>query len=214
MNKKSSVLLNNTCISQVYKKPSPKKIIISIIILSLFLLILYFISPFILSSLGKNLICTKPTNKADMIVVLSGGEDNRIIMAVDLYKKGISRKIMMSGGGPFLGSYYAKFMGDYAHELGVKKRNILYELNSLSTFENAKFSYPILKKRGVKSILIVTSKYHTKRAYKVFRKFYPDIDVYIIGAPDGINYKNWWHNYEMSDKILHEFVKTIIYFFK
>jgi len=214
MNDKSPILLNNTCISRTQKQSSKKKWFITLAITIVLAVLLFFTYPLILTGLANNLVYEKPTNKADVIIVLSGGEDNRIITAVDLYKKGISDKILMCGGGPFLGRYYAEYMGDYARRLGVKRRNLLYELNSLSTYENAKFSYPIIKRQEFKSILIVTSKYHTKRSYKAFQKFYKGIDIYIVGSKDGINYKKWWQNYESTEKILNEFVKTLIYFFK
>lgn len=215
MNDKSPILLNNTCISRTQKQSSSKKKwFIALAIIIVLSVLLFFTYPIILTSLANNLVYEKTTNKADVIIVLSGGEDNRIITAVDLYKKGISDKILMCGGGPFLGKYYAEYMGEYARRLGVRRRNLLYELNSLSTYENAKYSYPIIKRQEFKSILIVTSKYHTKRSYNAFKKFYKGIDIYIVGSKDDINYKKWWQSYESTEKILNEFVKTLIYFFK
>ncbi len=195
------------------KKKSPKLLIVSILLILICIIIIIF-NPVILNYFGKSLVYERRSNKADLIIVLSGGEDSRIEKAVELYDQKVAPKILMCGGGRFMGDYYANFMGEFAHKLGVRRKNIIYEYDSLSTLENAKFSYPIVKDLNTKSVLLITSKYHTKRAYKIFKKYFPDIEVFIIGSDDNIDYNKWWKNHESMERILIELGKSIFYWFQ
>jgi uncharacterized SAM-binding protein YcdF (DUF218 family) len=186
----------------------------TVLALSLILLIVIF-HPVILKKLGKSLIYETIPQKADIIIILAGGDGSRIRKGVELYKKGLAPKIMMAGGNLYYHKYYAEYMAEYAIYLGVPTENILLEKFAQSTYENAKFAYPIIKEAGYKKTLLVTSKFHTKRSYKIFRKLFDqNLSLYIVGADDGIDYDNWWRKYEMADTILIEWAKTVIYWFK
>jgi uncharacterized SAM-binding protein YcdF (DUF218 family) len=166
--------------------------------------------------MGKYLVFEKPVQKADVMVVLSGDNGERIEAAVELYKKGYSRKILMAGGGKYFGHYYSEYMKNYALELGVPKRAVIEERNALSTFENAAFLIPMIKEKKWQNILIVTSKYHTRRAYKIFEKVLIHdaklkVNIFILGSDDKIDYQKWWKNHESAEYILIEWAKTIVY---
>ena len=167
----------------------------------------------LLRKMAQALVFEKPVQTPDIIIVLAGDEGPRIAKSVQLYKDGISDRLMMAGGGKFLDGYYANYMKDYAIRLGAKKQDILVEKEALSTHENATFSLPIIQKYHFKSVLVVTSKYHTRRAYSVFNKLYTPvgIQVGIISAPDSIDYDNWWTNHDSCEAILIEWFKTGVY---
>jgi uncharacterized SAM-binding protein YcdF (DUF218 family) len=61
---------------------------------------------------------------------------------------------------------------------GVPASAIELECNSKTTRENAEFSIALLRKRGAKSAIIVTSWYHSRRALRCFRHYGPDIQFY------------------------------------
>lgn len=75
--------------------------------------------------------------------------------------------ILLSGGiaNKKAGRAEAVGMQEYLLEAGVPEDGMLTERNSLTTVQNAKFCAPILKKHGVKSIILVSSSYHLKRWY-------------------------------------------------
>jgi len=104
----------------------------------------------------------------DAIVVLGGGElsEGRINEAIRLYNQGIAKYLIIVGG-----------KGDYEkmYEKALKEtkniNNIYFDGNSSSTIDNAFYAKKIIRKLNVRSILIVTSKFHVKRAVKSFELF-------------------------------------------
>src|SRR3989339_1418832 len=72
-------------------------------ILAVFLLVVYLSYPFILESAARFLIVADPLKKADAIVVVSGDSNGeRIRQGAELYRQGLGKYFMVSGGGGYL----------------------------------------------------------------------------------------------------------------
>ncbi|RAP34068.1 YdcF family protein [Candidatus Marinamargulisbacteria bacterium SCGC AG-410-N11] len=172
-----------------------------------------WVLPGSLRFLGNQLVYTTDLAKSDAIVVLSGGLGNRTKLGIDLYKKGLSSKLILSGGQLFRELAAADLMSEYALELNVKKEDIVLERQSQSTYENATFTLKKLQQLNIRSIIVVTSNFHTKRSFKIFQKVLKgsDIKIQITGSEDNIDYDQWWKDYESSQKILTECFKSIVY---
>ena len=171
---------------------------------------------FNLGRIGQYLVFeSKPSNKVDALVVLSGGSGNRIELAAKLYKEGVSARFIINGEKKFLWKPMTSFLADYAERLGVNKSDIVELNNARSTYENAVTTLGYVQKHNLKTICIVTSTFHTRRSYRVFKNVFKDSDVmiYSAGADDGIDYKNWWKDYEMVSTVLQEWSKTLVYWF-
>ncbi len=162
--------------------------------------------------IGTSLQTEMPLTASDVIIVLSGDSGNRVKMATALYKQGLSQKIIMSGE-PLMNTSMPQLMSEYAQSLGVPTKDIIIDDQSTSTYEHPVNCAPILKKLKAKSIIIVTSKYHTRRALSVFKAYYKNtpITIKIAGAEDDILYTKWWKYENMREKILMECAKTIWY---
>ena len=189
------------------------KLIIGLIIGGIFLLAL---APFCLRQVGAYLVKTDNFQKADVAIVLAGCNGERIQKAAWLYHHKKVKMVLMSGGGVFFGRYYTDYMADYAVQLGVPRKHIISERDSLSTFESAVACKPVLRSQHIKTAVLVTSYYHTRRAYAIFEKILKGsgVHLYVIGASDEVDYKNWWKHHEMAEKVLQEWCKTIVYFFQ
>lgn len=185
------------------------------IILALFLGLIGFIllMPFLLNKAGLYLTHEDSFRKADIAIVLAGCNGERIRKGAELYKSKKVPMLIMSGGGVLFDTFYTTQMADYAVRLGIPRKNIIEEKNSLSTYESAKACYPILKKIKSKKIVIVTSKFHTRRSLVIFTKVFQGSGVrfYMVSAEDQIDYNHWWQHHEMAEKILIEWAKTIVY---
>lgn len=169
-------------------------------------------APAFLRFLGHSLIHETPFEKADVAIVLSGGSGERVENAVLLYKSKKIEKMIMTGN-PCYGKSEAFFMAEYARALGVPNEAILLEEKAVSTYENATRTAPICAKNHFRSAVIVTSKFHTDRAYKTFKKVYKNnITLYCVAADDKINYDAWWRDTEMAESILIELGKTFFYY--
>ena len=126
--------------------------------------------------------------KLDLIIALGyklnpDGHSNDVIRyrvekAVELYKMGISKKILFSGGKGNSNISEAEFMANMAEDFGVPKESIFQENFSNNTIENLENSIKVMKLNNWHSAVIVTSPYHTMRTKMLLSKY--DGSFYII----------------------------------
>lgn len=99
---------------------------------------------------------------------------DRLIYAEKLYRKGIINKILISGGsGMLLNNEYkeAFVMKTHLLENGIPAHDVIIENNSRNTKENAFLTAKILQRDFKhKSVLLITSALHMKRAIFCFEK--------------------------------------------
>jgi len=160
----------------------------------------------LLISLGQFLITQSPLEKADAIIVLGGSVPDRILEAVDIYKEGYAPLIIMTRERKPEGY-------DELHKLGIKvpEGHDLIKIIALklgvpesaivtidkrvdSTFSELRTIYNFLRKKSFKSVILVTSKYHTTRATIVFNRVTKG-RIKVITRPskyDSFNPENWW----------------------
>lgn len=125
-------------------------------------------------------------NKVDCIVVLgcglkAGGKpskmlEDRLNTGIQLYKMGISDKILMSGDH---GSVYYDEVGTmkkYAIEQGVKSEDIFLDHAGFSTYESMYRAKEIF---GLKNIIVVTQQYHIYRAVFIAN----NLGINVLGIP-------------------------------
>jgi len=94
----------------------------------------------------------------------------------------------------------------YAEQLGVAPADILRESESMSTFENAQFSYDFMKANGFTNALVVTSPFHSRRTRKIFRDiFLPEIKFTVCCYKQDDNLRDWWKRSHTAREILYEY---------
>lgn len=147
----------------------------------------------------------------DRIVVLAGDSGARVEKAVEVYKRYNVPLIMT--GSPFYGRSYPYYMKEYAISLGVPSDAIELEEASYSTADHALHLSPYFQRYGDDAVLIVTSKFHTRRSLYAFTTLSKkeNIIFYTVGADDTINYDEWWMHYEMLETVLLEWARLIFY---
>ncbi|OGP30372.1 MAG: hypothetical protein A2073_05535 [Deltaproteobacteria bacterium GWC2_42_11] len=97
--------------------------------------------------------------------------------------------------------------------LDIDSSRVILENNSKSTYENAVEAGKIIKDKNFRDIILVTSKYHMKRALYVFRSVIPP-DVKINPHPvstSNFDEKHWWKNTTSIRIIFFEFIKFYWY---
>lgn len=110
--------------------------------------------------------------RADVLVVLGGAAPERPRRAAELYLAGVAPLILVSGEGD------AESNASLLEKEGVPPAAIILEERSASTLENARFSVPLLRQRGARRIILVTSWYHSRRALACFEQVAPDLVFY------------------------------------
>lgn len=190
-----------------------KKIIL--IVLCILILGVVFIKP-ILTCAANLLIIREEPSKADVIVVLAGEQTGeRINYAVNLYKKGYSKKLLLTGWSQSRMADTAFKMKDQALKMGVPEDAILMETKSTSTYENAAFSKEIIDDNSFNKVILVTSSYHSRRSKYVFQKVL-NKQMKIISCPADVSYfkpNGWWNSKKGRRTLIDEYEKLIGYYF-
>ncbi|MCJ7936316.1 MAG: YdcF family protein [Chryseobacterium sp.] len=142
----------------------------------------YLQKSYVNTQVSKNTASQNP-----VIVVLGGGvvdfdhteklhtmSYSRMVTAYQLYyeyrKNNQPCKILISGKGRGHTSE-AELFSENFKRMGVSEADIIKEDKSMNTYENAKFSSPILKKMAPTSVYLVTSGFHMKRSVALFQTF-------------------------------------------
>jgi len=189
------------------------RLIISIIFLFAFGLSVFFGLPYV----DKVLVYESPSfpKTVDAVIVLEGGIGQRVTEGVALLEKTEASYLIMTGGAYFH-TTSPRLMGQFAKRLSNNLPEILYEENSLSTYDHPINLMPIFNHYNIRSFIVVTSQYHTARTKAVFDAYFKgqknDFEVYIHGASDGIDYSRWWKDHEMKQRVGIELLKRIYYF--
>lgn len=95
---------------------------------------------------------------------------DRLVHAVALYKRARAPFVLLSGGSPAGGRSEAEQMRHLLLVMGIPSHAMVLEQASRNTHENALYSAPLLKDRGVQRILLVTSAFHMRRAVPLFER--------------------------------------------
>lgn len=102
-------------------------------------------------------------------IVVPGGVESRARFAARCFHEGIAPRILVAG---YDDAYTNR---DLLVQLGVPSQAISVEPLSRSTVQNARFCAPILRKAGAQTVTIVTSQYHSSRAWETFHHELPEI---------------------------------------
>ena len=137
------------------------------------------------------------TEKVDAIVVLTGGK-GRVEEGVRLFRESRAEYLFFIGVDPSVrkSDLYRPKHGDPSSE------NIVLEKSSRNTLENSIFGRDVIVSNGAHSVLLITSRYHLKRASLLFRNSLPK-NITIIPYPvDTVNLKESWWNHGGSFQLL------------
>ena len=178
----------------------------------------------ILEPVGQYLITEDPLEKADAIILLGGSVPDRTLEAIDIYKGGYAPLIVFTMGpkpegydelidrGIKLpeGHDLTKLIG---LKLGVPESDlVIIDKRADSTYSELQIIYKdFLKKNNIKSVILVTSKYHTTRAKKIFNDV-TNREIKVIARPskyDSFNPKKWWAERRYRRQTVFEYQKLL-----
>ncbi|MBD1940472.1 ElyC/SanA/YdcF family protein [Microcoleus sp. FACHB-68] len=104
---------------------------------------------------------------------------DRVQAAVDLYKAGRVRKVLMTGDNSSKDYNEVKAMQEYAADRGVPAKDIQLDYAGFSTYESCYRAKEIF---GVKRAVLITQSYHLPRAVYTCRHL--GVDAVGLGTPD------------------------------
>ena len=144
-----------------------------------------------LSRLGSFLVVEDPLRKADAIIVLGGSMYERQMEAVDLFQAGMAPRIylfreiadwgehvLIERKIPYLRAVDVQI--DAMVKLGVPRESISILDQAANTASEARFVHDLVQSQRYSSIIIVTSKQHTRRARLVMSRRLADLGTTIV----------------------------------
>ena len=166
--------------------------------------------------LGYALVHDDGPAKADIAVVLAGDQvGHRIEKAAELIREGYVPAALISGSPGYWGLHECDFEIAYAVRRGFPAQwFIALPHSALSTRDEAPVVLAELRRRNVRSFLLVTSDYHTARARRIFlaaeRAMAGGPAMRTVAAPDQFfRPDSWWRNREGRKTAFFEWSKTV-----
>jgi uncharacterized SAM-binding protein YcdF (DUF218 family) len=123
--------------------------------------------------------------KADVIVVLGGGQHERPLRAAELFRQQAAPRVLISGAGD------DGINRQLLLQNGVPGSCIEIEGKSVTTHENAEFTIARLRAENVRTVILVTSWYHSRRALKTFEHYAPEMKFYSRPSYYGFDREEW-----------------------
>ncbi|MGC2238034.1 MAG: YdcF family protein [Pyrinomonadaceae bacterium] len=192
-------------------------------------LLLFIVWIFLAPFLAERLIVEKPLQRADAILVLGGSSTylERTSKAAEVYKKGVAPKIFLTDDGKKGGWNKQEQRNPFFVELArseLIKQGVAEDAIEIlpgiveGTQDEAILLEKTARERNLKSVLLVTSSYHTRRALRTFEKVLQNnndsVEIGIESPPTGWQTSNpsyWWFSARGWNFVAGEYLKTVYY---
>ena len=160
---------------------------------------------------GSFLIIDAP-RPSDVILVLAGETDRRPRRALELLEEGYGRRIVLDV--PTNAKLYEftqiQLAQRYIQDLPQSGFISLCPIDGLSTKDESKDAERCLQPEGAKSVLIVTSDFHTRRALEVFRRELPGREYSVAPARNDEAFGGrWWTHRQWAKTFVDEWMRLI-----
>jgi len=182
---------------------------------ALLCLVVYWSRHPILRYAAESWVVDEPAEHADALLLL--GDDNfyadRATRAAELFRKGVAPAIVASGRRIRPSAGIAELEEHDLIERGVPRERIVrFPHDTDSTIEEAAALAQFCADRHFRSVIVVTSNYHTRRARYLFEKEFPKrITVSVASAHDGdFDPEHWWEHRKSQKLFLEEWEAMLV----
>jgi uncharacterized SAM-binding protein YcdF (DUF218 family) len=168
-----------------------------------------------LQAVGDFLVVNDPLEPADAVIAISGNGPERLTTAVGLLRGGFGRVLIVSGGPYMLGRRprnSAEVMRDEVVAAGVPAPQVLVDDRATSTYENAAGAAAVMRARGLRTAILVTSPYHARRAAIIFRRVFrtEGLRVRVRSSEESFfDVRRWWERPRDRRLVYREYVKLL-----
>jgi hypothetical protein len=158
---------------------------------------------------GRFLIVDEPA-KSDVIMVLAGDTDLRPARSLGLLRQGYAPRIILNvpADAKVFGWSEPELARKYVDGLPEAQSISICSIHGLSTKAEARDASLCLTQAGAKSVLLVTSDFHTRRALSTFKKEVPEY-VYSVAATFNADEfgAQWWRHREWAKVNVDEWMR-------
>lgn len=167
---------------------------------------LFLVALFVFLNLGRWLVSEDPLHKAAAIAVLSGRMPGRALEAARVYKQGYAREVWLTYStepGATLEKLSVTYIGEEVYDRqvlvheGVPENAIrVLEPPIVNTVDEMRTIGEALRNENLRTVIIVTSQFHTRRARTLWKRISAqDGEAIIHGVSDDpCDPVHWWRN--------------------
>jgi hypothetical protein len=160
---------------------------------------------------GSFLIVDAP-RRSDAILVLAGETERRPQRALELLSQGYGRRLVLDV--PTNAKIYEfteiELAQKYIQDLPQGALVSVCPIDGLSTKDESKDAEKCLQGVEAKSVLIVTSDFHTRRALEVFRREFPGHEYSVAAARNEEGFgSRWWTHRQWAKTFVDEWLRLI-----
>ena len=174
------------------------------------LLILRFL---VLPALPDWLAARDAPQPSDLAIALGGDSSgSREAGAARLWRERRVNAVLCSGRALLWHVNEADAMAAHARALGVPANRILRSRSGENTVEEAAHILPLIRARGVRSVLLVTSATHSRRARALFRRAWRRTGIRVLSCPvesSSFRRERWWTRVRDRHVILVELLSWV-----
>jgi len=160
---------------------------------------------------GSFLIVDAP-RRSDAILVLAGETDRRPQRALELLSQGYGRRVVLdvSTNAKLYELTQIELAQKYIEDLPQPAPVSICPITGLSTKDESREAEKCLQREGAKSVLIVTSDFHTRRALGVFRREFPEREYSVAAARNDQGFgSRWWTHRQWAKTFVDEWLRLI-----
>ena len=160
---------------------------------------------------GSFLIVDAP-RPSDVILVLAGETYRRPERALQLLAQGYGRRVVLDvpSNAKLYEFTQIQFAEKYIQDLPQGAAVIVCPIDGLSTRDESKDAEKCLARDGGRSVLIVTSDFHTRRALDIFQREVPRHEYSVAAARDAEQFgARWWTHRQWAKTLVDEWLRLI-----
>ncbi|MFV0387770.1 MAG: YdcF family protein [Pyrinomonadaceae bacterium] len=180
---------------------------------------------FLAQFVAEFLIVNEPLKKADALYILGGSSayQERSFKAAKEYRNGVAGKIFVVDDGGHSG--WSKIEQTNLKYSELTRRTLIRQKVNPEDIEVIKpygsgtiyeaFEFKgFAKSENIKSVLLVTSEFHSRRAIWTFQKHVPNVTFGVVSPEEGDTShisRFWWLSRKQTKDVLGEYVKFAYY---
>jgi uncharacterized SAM-binding protein YcdF (DUF218 family) len=167
---------------------------------------------------GSVLDYREPPAAADAIVVLAGNAPDRLPRALQLRADGYAHLLVVSNERVHTHGLETTWLA--LHQAGLSAPDlpdqdliVLDDPPPESTVDEAHRAAEVLSARGLRSALLVTDAFHSRRAYLLFRAAFSHQGLTVRSTPaqDTFDLAHWWAHPVSARRVVEEWTKMALY---
>jgi uncharacterized SAM-binding protein YcdF (DUF218 family) len=175
------------------------------------ILILVVLGLWLVSQTGNFLVIDNP-QKADAILVLAGETDQRPVRALELMQQGFAPRVILDvpQSERIFGTSDLQLAQMWIARQPQAQALDICPISGLSTKAESSESAECLRRAGARSVLLVTSDFHTRRALSIYRKEQPQFVFSVAASHDWTQFgKRWWRHRQWAKVNLDEWFRLL-----